>query len=286
MAKIPEPNHSTAALIDAHFESSEQENREHLGCSLLGHYCERWLWLSFRWFVREEFPGRILRLFRRGQNEEAIVVRDLRAIGCSITDQMSDGSQWRVDFGNHVSGSLDGLITDGLPEAPSKKHILEIKTHSKKSFDELEKKGVKSSKPMHWAQMQVYMLGTGIDRALYAAVCKDDDRYYFERVRFEHDNATALVERGHRVVSSDRLPPPISTDPTWYQCRFCPAHALCHKSEPIQQTNCRTCGWSTAMPDSTFKCEKHGATIPATEQKKQHDCYELHDDVADLIAKG
>lgn len=286
MATIPERNYSTGALIDEYHAIKPDKPRAHLGGSMLGHHCERWLWLSFRWFVMEQFPGRILRLFRRGHNEEATVVADLRAIGCNITEQMSDGTQWRVDFGNHVSGSIDGLITDGLPEAPKTKHLLEIKTHSKKSFDDLAKHGVKKSKPQHWAQMQVYMLGTGVDRALYAAICKDDDRYYFERIEFNKKEAQALVDRGHRVVSSDRLPPPISTNPSWYQCKFCPAHALCHKGESIQQTNCRTCGWSTALDNGTWRCEKHGAEIPTKEQRNAHECHELHDDVADLIARA
>ena len=285
MTKIPEPTHSTAALIDEYHASRPDKPRPHLGASMLGHHCDRWLWLSFRHVIVEHFPGRILRLFRRGQNEEAIVVSDLRAIGCEVVDQMADGSQWRVDFGGHVSGSIDGMITQGLPEAPKAKHLLEIKTHSKKSFDDLTAKGVKESKPMHWAQMQLYMMGTGVERALYAAVCKDDDRYHFERIHFDKDAAQALVERGHRITASDRMPEPVSADPTWYQCRFCPAHSFCHKGEAIHQTNCRTCGWSTAMPDSTFKCEQHGATIPTDEQYKEHPCHELHDDI-EYIIKG
>ena len=282
MAQIPQPNHTTANLIDQYHASKKENPRPHLGASMLGHPCDRWLWLSFRWVIIESFPGRILRLFRRGQNEEATVVEDLRAIGMEVSDQ-NGGKQWRVDFGNHVSGSLDGLILSGVPEAPKKKHLLEIKTHRKKSFDDLEKHKVQKSKPMHWAQMQVYMYGTDVDRALYAAVCKDDDRYYFERVRIDKDAGKNLVERGHRIVSSDRMPPPLSTDPTWYECRFCAAHSFCHKREPIHQKNCRSCGWSTAMPDSTFRCEKHGAEIPYSEQIKEQDCWEVHDDIEYIL---
>ena len=277
--KIPQPNHTTAAMIDAYHESKPDLPRPHLGGSMLGHHCERWLWLSFRWAVREPFPGRILRLFRRGQNEEATVVADLRAIGCEVVDQMADGSQWRVDFGKHVSGSIDGMITQGLPEAPKAKHLLEIKTHSKKSFDDLEKKAVKDSKPQHWAQMQVYMHGTGVDRALYAAVCKDDDRYYFERVHYDKDASEALIKRGHSVTMADRLPPPISTDPSWYQCKFCAAHDFCHGSKQTEQINCRTCAHYTAQPDSTSHCARWDAVIPVDAQRQGCESHVVHPDL-------
>lgn len=230
--KIPEPQTTIAALIDAAHEARSEAPRPHMGCSQLGHPCDRWLWLSFRWAVQPEFSGRILRLFRRGHREEATIVEDLRAIGITITHTGADQS--RVDLGAHVAGSIDGVIESGVPEAPKKRHIAEFKTHSKKSFDELEKLGVEKAKPLHFVQMQLYMLGTGIDRALYVAVCKDDDRIYTERVRFDEATARKYQERGHRLALADRMPPPISTDPAWYQCKFCPAYGIvCHREQGV-----------------------------------------------------
>jgi len=171
--KIPEPDNSIQSLIDKHHEAIADVPRPHLGASTLGHVCDRWLWLSFRWAVQPSFPGRILRLFRRGHQEEANIISDLRAIGIDVRKV---SAQHRVDFGSHVSGSIDAIIDKGVPEAPKSKHIAEFKTASKKAFDDLEKNGVEKSKPEHFVQMQVYMAGTGIDRALYLTVCKDDDR--------------------------------------------------------------------------------------------------------------
>ena len=73
-----------SALIDAAHEERQEKPRPHLGASMLGHKCDRWLWLSFRWAVVEKFPGRILRLFRRGHNEEQQIISDLRAIGLDV----------------------------------------------------------------------------------------------------------------------------------------------------------------------------------------------------------
>ena len=140
--KIPPPQHTIAALVDKHHESLQERPRPHLGASQLGHHCERWLWLNFRWAIAERFSGRMLRLFRRGQMEEDTIIADLEAIGIQF-----ESTQARVKFGCHVSGSADGVIREGVPGAEKKRHVAEFKTHNKASFNAVEKKGVKESKP-------------------------------------------------------------------------------------------------------------------------------------------
>lgn len=287
MAQIPDPTHTARAEIDRWHQSRPGSHRYHLGASLLGHHCDRWLWLTFRWAVKEEFSGRMLRLFRRGQNEEEIVVADLRAIGCDVQDVDHDGRQMRVDFGKHVSGSMDGKIHSGLPESPSKAHILEIKTHSLKSFKGLLKDGLKKSKPMHWAQCQVYMRGTGIDRAFYFAVCKDDDSIFTDRVKYDHSAASALIQRGHRITMADRMPEPChGGGPDWYQCKFCPAHNFCWNGESTREVNCRTCAHYTASPDSTNYCERWQASIPSQSMPGGCRSHVLHPDMVPWELKG
>lgn len=262
---------TTVNLINKYHEDYREKPRPHLGCSMLGHKCERWLWLSFRWAVIPTFDGRMLRLFRRGHEEEKFVIRDLRNIGVDVR-----GTQTRVDFEKHVSGSLDGVIMDGLPESPNKKHVLEIKTHSSKSFNDLVANGVQKSKPLHYAQMQVYMLGTKVDRAFYYAICKDDDRVHTERVKLDKQFAEKLIAKGHRIAMSEGLPPPLSTDPSWYECKWCDAHDFCHGSKMTKQSNCRTCAHSTPMEDSTWKCTRYDATIPLDAQHEGCVSHVLH----------
>lgn len=282
--EIPKQTAPTIAeLIDAAHEAKRADHsacfRPHMGASTLGEPCDRKLWLNFRWAVREPFPGRILRVFRRGNNEEAVVVDDLRAIGMKV--RATGAEQTRVDFGSHVSGSIDGIITSGVPGAPKKAHVLEIKTHAKKSWEDVEKNGVEKSKPLHFTQMQIYMKGTGVDRALYVAICKDDDRIHAERVRYDAEHAERAIERGKRIATQDEMPPPISTDPSWYACKWCAAHDLCHGSRLTKEVNCRTCAHSTAEADSTWTCARHGNNvIPTDWQRGAHECHALH---ADLI---
>jgi hypothetical protein len=274
MTEIPDPQHTIANLIDQHHESNQSKPRPHLGASIAGHHCDRWIWLSFRWAVIEKFPGRILRLFRRGHLEEAQIVKDLEAIGVTVTDD-----QKRVTLGGHVSGSIDG-IADGVPGAWQTAHLVEMKTHALKSFKDLAANGVEASKPQHYAQMQLYMHGLGLTRALYFAVCKDNDEIYTERVRYDEKAATAMMERAERISLADRIPDPISTDPSWYLCKWCPAHAFCHKAEPTHHVNCRTCAHATAKPDGTWRCERHEADgIPEDFQRRGCDDHVLHPDL-------
>lgn len=278
MAALPDAQYSIANLIDNSHEQRKEKPRPHMGCSLLGHPCDRYLWLNFRWAAQEAFPGRMLRLFRRGHLEEINVVRDLQAIGCHVTD--TGDKQSRVDFGKHVSGSIDGIIQSGLPGGGSKPHILEIKTHSQKSFDKLKKEGVQKSKPMHWVQMHIYGWGKGLERALYFAVNKNTDEIYTERVHIDAGIAASAVERGQRIAMSERMPEPMpGASAMWHECKFCPAYDMCWQQEPTKHVNCRTCAHSTPQDDSTFKCEKWQAVIPAHAQYDGCKKHTLHPDV-------
>lgn len=277
--KIPEPYHTIAAKIDASFEADSQHPRPHLGVSSLGHHCDRWLWLSFRWAVWPSFPGRILRLFRRGHREEETVVADLKRIGCKISN--TGTNQAFVRFGAHVSGSADGIIEGGLPGAENTRHLLEIKTHSKKSFDDLTAYGVKESKPEHYTQMQAYMHGLKLERGLYYAICKDDDRIYTERVRLDAKHAEKAIARGKRIALADRMPEPCAgASLSWYLCKWCQGYGFCHQDEAVEHKNCRTCGYSTAKEDNTFYCEKWEDTIPKEAQMAGCEGFEMHPHLA------
>lgn len=277
MSQIPEPNVTIENKIDWAHEARREPPRAHLGASLLGKKCDRALWLSFRWAVIEPFPGRILRLFRRGHHEENWIVEDLKSAGINIKNTGED--QKRLDFGCHVGGSVDGIIEGGVPGAEKTQHIAEFKTHALKSFTDLQNNGVLKSKPEHWAQMQLYMLGTKINRALYLAVCKNDDHIYTERIRYDKEAAETLLARGHKIVKSERIPDPLSTDPSWYECRFCSSHEFCHSTKLTKEVNCRTCANATAEDDSTWSCAKWGPNVPYEHQLTGCSSHALHPDL-------
>lgn len=267
-------------LIDSAQDLSEQP-RAHLGCSEVGHPCQRWTWLKFRWAIVEgaetfreseyiKSYGQLKRLFARGHREEDLLVEQLESVGCKVYRR-----QEFVKLGSHLSGSIDGVVSG--PELPGV-CLLEIKTHSKKSFADLENHGVEKSKQQHWVQMQLYMEGLSLSGALYVAICKDDDRIYAELIE-PAEHAQRLVERYQRLATSDVAPPRVSDREDWYQCRMCPAHGMCHGGKSTREVNCRTCAHSTALPDSTWRCELWGATVPTDAQREGCERHSLHPDM-------
>ena len=256
MATLPEPLHTTAAAIYKSYEAeADNGNRPHLGASLIGHACERYLWLTFRWVDAKRFDGRLLRLFKAGNDFEPRIVAELRRIGVEVHDVTPDGKQWRVSaVGGHFGGSLDGAAR-GFAEAPKTWSVVEFKTHSAKSFADLVKNGVQKSKPQHFAQMQTYMGLTGMERAMYIAENKDTSELYTEWVHFDPVEFAKLQARAERVIGANEPPLKISNDPSWWTCKLCDFHDHCH-GEAAPAVNCRTCAHSTPQlnGDAVWTC--------------------------------
>lgn len=278
MATIPIDYNKPETLIDRGFEeSADRKPRPYMGISMIGHECDRYLWLMFRWAVIPSFSGRMYRLFRRGQLEEEQFVNDLKSIGCVMHHTGND--QKEVDFGCWVRGHMDGIIESGLPEAPKKKHVAEFKTHNDASFKLLKMKGVKEAKPMHYAQMQCYMLGEGTDRALYMAVNKNDDELYTERVKLDKDFAEVMVRRGQEIATSPFIPLGISQDPTFYKCNMCPCHEFCHITRQTKELNCRTCRFFVPTEEGKAMCSNYHIEIPLEYQYMACEEYRIHPDL-------
>ena len=269
MAKIPERINTLQALLDKAVEEEPKGIRGHLGISGLGYPCDRKIWLNFRWALEEQIPGRILRLFDRGKREEEVIVALLSKIGVKMRDTGS--KQRKVDLGKHVGGSPDGIAEYGVPGGGSQPHLLEFKTANKSSFNQMIKNGVEVAQPMHYVQMQCYMHATGMERAWYIMICKDDDRIHDERIKYDREVAERFVARGQGIAMAARMPPPISRDPSWWQCKMCPYHSLCHGEReghiiPTLSINVRTDAHGTPMEDGTWYHEYWGATLPIEHQ--------------------
>ena len=279
MAKLPPPP-ADSPTVQAIYRSYEalaaaEPKRRYLGASQIGEPCDRALWYSFRHCGGKQFDGRMLRLFEHGDLEESRMRVDLGAIGCEVhnTDPTT-GDQFSVSaVAGHFAGHLDACVV-GIPEAPKTWHVAEFKTHNAKSFRDLQAKGVAEAKPQHYAQMQVYMHLTGMDRALYLAVNKDTDELYAERVRHDPAAATKLLERAERIVRAAVPPIRLSDDPDYFQCKWCQFQALCHGSAPPAPAvpctvSCRNCVHATPEMDADngrWSCAKHGKSLAATEQ--------------------
>ena len=268
MAEIPAKPQPTRDAIYAAYEAAQETGyRDHLGASLIGGECKRAIWYSFRWTTKASFAGRLLRLFETGQLAEARFVANLRAVGVEIHDINADtGKQWEVrDESGHFGGSMDAVGV-GFLEAPKTWHVVEFKTHGAKSFAKLTAEGVEKSKPLHFAQMQVYMHLAGLERAFYLAVNKDTDDLYSERVSYDVTAALRLIAKAHSIIAAEQPPSRLSDDPCFFACKFCD-HASACRGERLPEAHCRSCLHATPGDGGTWVCERDNKHLSRADQR-------------------
>jgi CRISPR/Cas system-associated exonuclease Cas4 (RecB family) len=296
MAAVPQS--VVDPVADAIFASykakySTEPQRPYLGASAIGKPCLRQHWYSFRWSKPAEFSGRLYRVFQSGHLQEPRIYADLAAIGCTVYDMdPATGKQWSFTeptSGHHFKGNADGIVI-GLPQAPKSPHVLEIKTASAKMFAEMQKFGVKKAKPEHYAQMQMYMKWSidvygenGCTRSIYIVVNKDNDDIYTERLEYNKDEAQAIIDKALAVITATEPPVGISQDPSWYECKFCDYHSICHGTD-VPAPTCRSCAHVTPEMDgdARWSCAVHQNDIPVPTQRTGCD---THRYIPILLAK-
>lgn len=245
---MPRPSAAFAAcfegIIDAAMqaENAAQPPRKYLGASRLGEECVRKLGYEFHQAPKDEgreFKGRTLRIFERGHTGEDNMARRLRLAGFKLVTHRPDGEQigfgtgWDKERGCYaISGHLDGVIT----AAPYESGIVcpalwENKVLGEKSFNDTVKKGVRASKPVYFAQMQLYMayLDLAANPALFTAENGNTGEIYAEKVAFDRAAAQEASDRGVRVVTSanpEELPR-VASKATDFRCRFCDYSKTC-----------------------------------------------------------
>lgn len=280
MAPIPQSvvQPTVSAIYAAYERNADTQNRPHLGASLIGRECSRALWYTFRWSGTQKHPGRLLRLFERGQREEDVFNANLRAAGVTVLEvDPQTGQQWNFKaIGGHFGLSLDGVAL-GILEAPKTWHSLEYKTSSNKLFQKLAKEGVEKAKPEHFAQMQIGMHLAELTRAFYLVVNKDNDELYSERVKYNKDIGDSLLSKAARIITAPEPTERISERPDWFQCQYCDHRAICHNdaaAPAIPAVNCRTCAHATPEldGDARWSCASYGIDISTEAQRRGSEC--------------
>lgn len=169
--------------------------------------------------------------------------------------------QWSFsDFGGHFGGSCDGMIRGPYLEGWG---MVEFKTMNDKSYKETCNKGVLSSKPVYWAQMQVYMGYFGLPWCLFIAVNKNDDEIYYELIPARPELGEQYRDLARKVILATTAPPKLSNDPSWFECRYCAFREICHYQEPPMKS-CRSCVYSEAVltGDKAWQCNRYHLAIP------------------------
>lgn len=284
MAPLPRPSSQVPGLIFAAYEA-ENQAWDSLGFSpsALGTECDRALWLMLHWAgAQEVHDGRQLRLFQSGHIGEERMIADLKRAGLEVYEvDPETGKQFSARMlAGHVRGKLDGLCR-GVPEAPAKWHVIEIKTANAKNFAAIKKKGVVAAKPEYFIQANLYMGIRGIDRCLFCVASKDNDDIHIERLSFDHEAFVRLTARLERIIRAN-VPPARPTEKRdAFMCKWCRQAPVCW-GESFARLNCRTCLHSspTMEGDAAWTCDRWAKPLSMQEQKEacQHHLY-----VPDLV---
>lgn len=257
--------------IDAYCLTYNDGHRSHLGASLIGHECKRYLWYTFRWVKADTFDARMNRLFRRGHREEAQFIDMLRGAGFQVWDYDSESEldangshkQFRIsDCKGHFGGSMDGKLQFPESYGINGTFLCEFKTNGTgKGFNDLCSFGVKSAKEQHYAQQSVYGYKEGLTHSVYMNVNKNDDSLHIEFVELDHNLGKQLIQKAEQIIFSPKPPAKFSLNPTHFTCKFCSKNDICHENKPAEK-NCRSCIFAEPVDNAEWKCHNFGALIP------------------------
>jgi hypothetical protein len=123
----------------------------------------------------------------------------------------------------------------------------------------------------------------GCHKALYVVVNKDNDDIYTERIEYDKAEAQAIIDKALAVITSIEPPVGISQDPSWYECKFCDYHSICHGTD-VPAPTCRSCACATPEMDGNarWSCSVHKKDIPVSDQRTGCD---FHRYIPILLAK-
>jgi hypothetical protein len=218
-----------AALLARH---RRQAPRDYLGGSRVGEPCARKLVYEITHAPKDrDFDADILRVFDAGHQFEALSIRWLRLAGFDLRDRGPDGGQIGfVAAGGKLRGHADGVIVAGPHVDIRWPALWEHKALGQKSWTDLVKRGLRLSKPIYFAQVQLYMAYLELDVALLTALNRDTLALHHEAVPFDAAEAQRLSDHAVdilRAADAGELPPRIAQAADFYLCRLCPYATRC-----------------------------------------------------------
>jgi hypothetical protein len=228
------------AIIDCAMVKARarQPERDYLGASRLGEPCSRRLAYEVTQTPPDEgrdHDGAILRVFEAGHRFEVMSVEWLRGAGFDLRTHRRDGGQFGFSAaGGRLRGHIDGVIVAGPDVGLPWPVLWEHKALNSKSWNDLVKRGLRTSKPVYYAQVQIYMAYMEVGVTLFTAMNKDSQALHHEVVEAEPAEAQALSDKAVdilRAVSAGEILPRIAAAADFYLCRFCPYARRCWETD-------------------------------------------------------
>ena len=218
------------ALIDGALvqRNQRQRPRDYLGGSRIGEPCARKLVYEVTHTPKDDgqdFNGAILRIFDAGHQFEDLSIGWLRAAGFDLRDRKSDGGQFGFSIaGGRICGHIDGVIIAGPDVGVTWPALWEHKALKSTSWNDVIKRGLRVSKPIYYAQLQIYMAYMDLEVSLFTALNKDTQALHHEVVSFDPAEAQSLSDKAVdvlRAAGAGELPPRIAASADFYLCRWC-----------------------------------------------------------------
>ena len=171
------------------------------------------------------FDGQTLRHLRRRPSVRGAVHPLAARRRLRSARQGQDGQQFGFSIADgRIRGHIDGVIVAGPDVGITWPALFEHKALKATSWADLVKRGVWLSKPIYYAQLQIYMAYMELDAALFTALNKDTQALHHEVVAFDAPAAQALSDKAVdilRAAEAGELPPRIAASPDFYLCRWC-----------------------------------------------------------------
>lgn len=228
--------------------------RSYIGASGIGHECDANIAFASRGYPDTEISSTLSRIFREGHRLENQIVRDIRKAGYKVLDKdIETGKQFRYthrDFPNHVMGNADGLI-----EVDGDLMLLEIKTMNDAMFKKFKKYGVQVSHKQYYAQCQMMMGLSYLDKAVLVAYCKNNSEYHDEVIEYDDAYYQYILTRIETVINNEARK--ISVDETDWRCRGCFKSDVCWQGVSPEK-ECASCEHAAISNNETrWYCIKH-----------------------------
>ena len=226
------------ARINAHLDAAllarqrQQRPRDYLGGSRIGEPCARKLVYEITHAPKDrDFEPGLLRVFDAGHQFEALSIRWLRLAGFDLRDRGADGEQFGfAAAGGRLRGHADGVIVGGPAVGLRWPALWEHKALGQRSWTDLVKRGLRLSKPIYFAQVQLYMAYLDLEVALLTALNRDTLALHHEAVPFDAAEAQRFSDHAVdilRAAEAGELPPRIAQVSDFHLCRSCPYATRC-----------------------------------------------------------
>lgn len=268
-------NQTLAAIDEALVDGQESKPRPYLGMSGIGHPCAKKVWYDFRWTTTRRMKASSIRAIQDGFAGEDVMAERLRKVkGVKLmTVDPNTGRQFGfVGAGGHFKGHLDGAII-GILEAPKTWHVWEHKQVNETKFNKLkklvlelgEKNALEKWDETYFAQAQCYMGYSEMTRH-FLTVCSPGGRDYTSvRTEFSSSVFKSIVDKAQWIIAQATPPDGISTDASWYECKWCDHKDVCHGTAAPVPT-CRSCTHSTPERDGRWTCAVNKVDLSVQEQ--------------------